>query len=68
MLHGAIKAWLDRVYTLWTGKCLDDHGSGLIDPIKLKFISNVNEDAQIRIEALYSDEYIGKLEVWKIVS
>ena len=54
MLRYAIKVWFDIVYTIWTSKRLD--------PIKTKFISNINEDTEIEIDILISDELTGKLK------
>ena len=46
-------------------KCLDDHdhNSDHFDPIKPKFISNINKDTWSGIDVLDSDELIGKLKI-----
>ena len=44
ILYSAIKVWLNKVYTVWMCKCLEDHKSVHIDPIKPKFGSNIDKD------------------------
>ena len=65
-LYNAFKMWFDTVYTMLICKCLDDHNSGHLNPIKPRFISNVTRNAQLGIHALVRDELIGKLKMLSV--